>query len=219
MPTVANRDVGLRFLHALAIAAVVLGLSSLAPSAAAAEPLCFDFSRPVEAPLVPLPPTSSLEDLAASGSKRDGVVWGQVRGRVARPLARVMRLLQDYRRWRDERVDELVIDRRPADPHLARFRVQSTVRPFPFVTVEWVDEWVFSLLDGTPSAPRAVLVSHQKVEGTAHIDRHCGSLVLREVDGSTTEVLQYDEARITGRSAKDQVDGMSALLAFLRHAR
>lgn len=197
----------------------VLGLvlaAGVSPPAGRAETPCFDLSQPVTKPLVEAPSGESTGDQGDSGTKTEGRAWARLRGRVAKPIARVLAMLQDHQLMRDPSIDELAVERRDRGPHLARLRVHSRVKPFLFVRVEWTDEWAYTLVEGTPEAPQKIVVAYQKIAGTSNIAHFCGNVVLRRLDAATTEVYQYEESKITGRSQREQAESLVSLLALLR---
>jgi hypothetical protein len=60
------------------------------------------------------------------------------------------------------------------------------------------------------------LVSYQKVDGTSYIAHWCGTLLLQRVDDHTTDVAQYEEANITGRSHDEMKRGLAEFLQTMR---
>lgn len=192
---------------------VTLWLALSAP-ALASEP-CFDLSAPLKAPPRASLPVSVGGDASAAG-KSGELVWAQRRGTVKRPLEKLRAFLEDPRHFKDSQVAEMTLARLPTGALLTHHQALSVVRPFPLVTVEWTDEWSTSLIAGTRERPDAVLIAYQKIAGTSYIARFCGTLVLTRVDDQTTDVAQYEEATITGRSHDDMKRGLADMLATLR---
>ncbi|OGQ24107.1 MAG: hypothetical protein A2138_05015 [Deltaproteobacteria bacterium RBG_16_71_12] len=200
---------------------ILLGMLLVIPSVALAAPAhagerCFDLSTPLVAPpraSLPLPTAGG--DASAAGARGD-VVWAQRRGVVRRPIEKLRAYLEDPRHFKDQQVDEMTVAPMPTGPLLKHHQVHSLVRPFPLVTVEWTDEWSTSLLAGSRDRPDAVLIAYQKVAGTSYIARFCGTLVLTRIDEQTTDVAQFEEATITGRSHDDMKQGLADMLATLR---
>ncbi len=190
----------------------------VSPPVGGAETPCFDLSQPVTKPLVEAPPGESPGDQIDSGTTNEGRVWARIRGRVAKPIERVLAMLQDHQLMRDPSIDELLVERQERGPHLARMRVHSVVKPFPLVRLEWTDEWAYTLVKGTPEAPQTIVIAYQKIDGTSAIAHFCGNLVLRRLDAATTEVYQYEEAKIIGWSQRKQAESLAELLALLRTA-
>jgi hypothetical protein len=108
------------------------------------------------------------------------------------------------------------------DPNfLLKQVVHNEVDPFPFVTVKWSEEWAFSLLEGTASEPKKILISYEKIDGTTHIKHLCGNiLITADSDSSKSHVFLYEEAEATGRSQEDTVKGLKGTLEAIRtHAK
>jgi hypothetical protein len=80
----------------------------------------------------------------------------------------------------------------------------------------WTEEWAYSLTEGTAQAPRRIVVSYQKVAGTTHIQRECGSYVLQARDGATTDLSMYEEVKADRRSARDTSDMHRGIIRNLR---
>jgi len=85
--------------------------------------------------------------------------------------------------------------------------------------VPWTEEWAYSLAEGTPAAPRRIVVSYQKVAGTTHIKRECGSYVLEARDDGTTDLAMYEEVKADRRSARDTRDMHQGIVRNLRAPR
>lgn len=201
-------------MRAAAFPVVLLLFAALATPARAAP--CFDLTTRLTAPpraSLPLPPGGGESSDAGAAADR---VWAQRRALVARPIEKLRAFLEDPRHFKDDQVDEMTLAALPPGPNLKRFTVHSLVRPFPLVTVEWTDEWAVTLLAGTPDKPDQLLVAYQKVAGTSYIEHFCGTLLLRRIDEKTTDVAQYEEARITGRSHDEMKRGLADFLATLR---
>jgi hypothetical protein len=177
---------------------------------------CFDFSKRVEVPLRPTVALGAGGAEVGDSGKEKAFVWARLHGVVKRPIEKVLAFLSDPQNMRDPELAELVVTPAATGPFLAHYTAHSLVKPFPFVRVEWTDEWAFTLLDGTAARPATVLVAYQKVEGTSHIAHYCGSLVLKRVDDGTTDVAQAEEANITGKNLGDEVKGLADFLVVLR---
>ena len=194
---------------------IALLLLAIALPAWAGDP-CFDLSTRIAEPPrpgLPLPPSGS--DVSDAGQKGE-LVWAQRRGVVRRPIEKLRAFLEDPRNFKDEQVAEMTLTPLPSGPQLERHRVRSLVRPFPFVTVEWTDEWATTLVAGTPARPDVLVVAYQKVAGTSYIAHFCGTLVLTRIDDHTTDVAQYEEANITGRSHDDMKRGLAEFVDTMR---
>jgi hypothetical protein len=84
------------------------------------------------------------------------------------------------------------------------------------VRIEWVDEWAFSIVQGTVERPEKIVVVYQKREGTSHIAHFCGTLVLERLDDGSTDVAEYEESTITGKDTADVAKGIAWLLGLMR---
>jgi hypothetical protein len=62
------------------------------------------------------------------------------------------------------------------------------------------------------------VVSYQKVAGTGHIQRQCGSYVL-EARGAATDISMYEEIKASRRTARDTRDMHAGILENLRRTQ
>ena len=85
--------------------------------------------------------------------------------------------------------------------------------------VPWTEEWAYSLAEGTEAAPRRIVVSYQKVAGTTHIKRECGSYELEARDDGTTDLSMYEEVKADRRSAQDTSEMHRGIVKNLRGPR
>jgi hypothetical protein len=84
--------------------------------------------------------------------------------------------------------------------------------------IPWTEAWAYSLVDGTPEAPRRIVASYQKVAGTDHIKSQCGSYVLQAREDGTTDFSLYEEVKADRRSARDTRDMQRGIVRNLRAA-
>jgi hypothetical protein len=195
---------------------VIIGCLSAAQSRAAAG--CFDFSKPIAKALRPARSSPKTE---LSGRVSGDEYWAIVQGPVAGSIKSIYAFLSDRNSTKSSRVDEMHVDIEKDPNFLLKQVVRSEVDPFPFVTVKWTDEWAFSLLEGTADAPKKILISYEKIEGTSHIKHLCGNIeITADSDGSKSQVFLYEEAEATGRSQEDTLKGLKGTLESIRtHAK
>ena len=202
--------------------AAALGLG--APGGAAAEPVspCFDFRHQVVEPLKPPIPLLGGRDNHVYGTYPTGIDWASGRAVLAMPVDEAYARLLDHRNVKDMAKTTLrtTVLERPG--YIAFHRVDVVVRlRFLLLKMDlpWTEEWAYSLTAGTPAAPRRIVVSYQKVAGTTHIKRQCGSYVLEERDDGTTDLSMYEEVKADRRSARDTSAMHRGILANLRKPR
>jgi hypothetical protein len=200
--------------------AAVLGLGATI-RVAAAEPSgpCFDFRQRVVEPLIPRIPLLEGRDNHAFGTYPTGITWASARVVLEMPVEEAYARLLDHRNVKDMKKTTLttrVLDR----PGYIAFHLVDVVvrlRLLLFkMDVPWTEEWAYSLTEGTPGAPRQIVVSYQKVAGTTHIKRQCGSYVIEARDGATTDLSLYEEVKADRRSARDTRDMHRGIIRNLR---
>ncbi len=182
---------------------LLLTLMGAAPEGQAG---CFDWNdakaltSPLKEPLTP-----GQEQF---GQRPAGGGWGAVAALVPVPVARVLQDLRRHDSTKTSDIAEFKIRPLPAQGLLERHEAAFTVKPFLFITVEWVERWGFALVQGTPAAPQKVVASYEKVEGTSHIKHLCGSIVIQARDAAHTEIFLFEEADASRRSPEDTLKGL-----------
>jgi hypothetical protein len=222
-----NRQLLQRTLHIARPALILLGLAVgfvAATSSAAAEPAgpCFDFRQRVVDPLKPSIPLLPGGDNHVFGTYPTGVDWAAGRGVLEMPIEAAYARLLDHRNVKDMKRTTLstTVVARPDYMAFHLVDVVVTVRALFFkINVPWTEAWAYSLVEGTRQAPRRIVVSYQKVAGTGHIQRQCGSYVLQARDDATTDLSLYEEVKADRRSARDTRDMHRGILRNLRDPR
>ena len=203
--------------------ALLVGVAtSLAATTALAADLsgpCFDLRGTVVAPLSPPIPLVRGSDNHVFGTYPGGVGWAAGRAVLDVPIGSVLGRLLDHRNVKDMAKTALkttVVDR----PEYLAFHlvdVVVTVRAlFLKVTVPWTEAWAYRLVAGVPEAPRQIVVSYQKVAGSRHIERQCGSYVLQARPDGSTDLSLYEEVKARRRSPEDTRNMHRGILRNLR---
>lgn len=142
--------------------------------------------------------------------------WGQTSGIVDKPIGELYKKLQDPKTIRNS--DNTKVDLSSSEPKdfLKLIHQKIVIKPVFFMTVDWQEDWAFSLKEGTKEKPTAILISYQKTEGTSHIKHLCGNILLQALSPTTTGVYLYEEVQADRRSAEDVAKGISGTLRTLR---
>lgn len=180
---------------------------------------CFDLSGPVTEPLRPPIPLLARSDNTAFATYPNGIDWAAARAVIRQPIEVVYPKLLDHRNVKDMRKTKLetqVFER----PGLLEYHLVSVVVTLNVVffkkTIEWSEEWGFSLAEGTREKPDRIVASYQRVDGTKHLRHQCGSYVLQRLGDDATDISLYEEVKATRRSARDT---MNMHLGILRNLR
>lgn len=195
-----------------------LALSLLTGSPSEAGSACFDFSRPIVEPLRPPIPLVEGRDNSAHGTYENGVDWAATRTVLPMSIRSVYAQVLDHRNVKDMKKTTLTtkVLERPGFLQFDLVDVVVTLRVLLVkVKVAWTEAWGYTLVEGTESDPLKIVVSYQKVAGTGHIQRQCGSYVL-EARGAATDISMYEEIKAARRSARDTRDMHAGILANLR---
>jgi len=202
-----------------AMGLAAMGLTARTARAADLSGPCFDLRARVVEPLSAPIPLVPGHDSHVFGTYPSGVDWASGRAVVEAPIESVLARLLDHRNVKDMTKTTLkttVLDR----PDYIAFHlvdVVVTLRAlFLKVTLPWTEAWGFTLVEGVPQAPRRIVVSYEKVAGTGHIERQCGSYVLQARDDGTTDVSLYEEVKADHRTAEDTRNMHRGILRNLR---
>lgn len=169
------------------------GLASTPP-----EDLCVDFRERVTAPLHAPPPFTAGKVVEISGvrpaSERNRTVhWQGARGWIPLSVKDAFDWILDHTRWKEMDKTKLDVKSVPRPGYEAFHVVSQDTKVFAFVRIQWIEEWAYAVLGGTAAAPDHVLTTYQKVAGTGHIRRLCGSVEFRS-RASGTDAYFYQEA-------------------------
>jgi hypothetical protein len=181
---------------------------------------CFDLSRPIVEPLRPRIPLVEGRDNSAFGTYPNGVDWAATRTVLPLPIRSLYAKVLDHENEKDMRKTTLstrVLER----PGYLQFDLVDVVVTLRMLLVKmkvaWTEAWAYTLVEGTPSDPRKIVASYQKVAGSGHIQRQCGSYVL-EARGEATDLSMYEEIKADRRSARDTRDMHVGILQNFRQA-
>ena len=197
---------------------IYLGLAP-APVALASTPgqnPCFDFNSKIVSALHEPIPEVAGRVASKSGKLSSGVVWGAARSEVKRPLLDILKGFYDHNLTKSSRVDEMNVVELTNPNHLARHEVKFKIKPFPFILVQWTEQWAYTLAQGSAADPAVVVISYEKTEGTSYIQHLCGNVVLRKSGDKVTDVYLYEETKATQRDEKDTVASLVATLSKLK---
>ena len=201
---------------------LVLAAGLAATSVAAADlpaGTCFDFSQKVVEPLTAGIPLVPGHDNHVFGTSPAGVGWASGRVVLDVPITTAYANLLDHRNFKDMTKTTIVttVEDRPDYLAFHMVKIVVTLRAlFLKMEIPWTEAWAYSLVEGTPEAPRRIVASYQKVAGTDHIKRQCGSYVLQAREDGTTDFSLYEEVKADRRSARDTRDMHRGIVRSLR---
>lgn len=184
--------------------------------------LCFDFGTPVTLPLRKPLELPAQDDVTASGELKGEILWGAARGIVHKPIATILKGLLDPKIIKGPDNDGVKVTELTRPGYLKFLTIENSVRPVFFLSLSWKEDWAYTLLSGSASEPKSFLISYQKTEGTSHIERFCGSILVQNVSGSTagdtnsTDVFLVEELKASRRTTEDIVNGHLGTLKSLR---
>lgn len=194
---------------------VALVLSPLWIGEAKAE-RCFDWEKGVPAPLKAPVAYNGKKEISKAGTDKKGFVWGYARGKVAKPISTLYPMLLDHFTVKDPKKVKLRVYDQPKAGYLNFHLVMVTVLNVP-LSVEWEENWAYSLLEGTAEKPKKILIQNQKEVGSNFLKHLCGTIILEALTDKETDVFIYEELDAVGkRTEADTKAGHLGTLNTLR---
>ena len=161
--------------------------------------------------------TATAEDQSSSGTEKDtDLQWAEASGLVPKPLEEVLTRLMDPMTTRDPEITRLETSVVKIPGALLKQSIGVKVKPIFFLTLEWLEEWMFAEKPGNGPQAREVVISYQKISGTSHIRHFCGNMTLRQIGPNNTSVSIYEEIIADRRKAEDVERGLQGTLKVLR---
>lgn len=124
----------------------------------------------------------------------DEVEFAGARALIQLPIKEVYEWLLDHTNWKDMSRTKLKVLESKKAGYEAFHTVDVDIHIWAFINLQWVEEWAYALLEGTPAAPKRYQISYQKLSGTGHVKRLCGSITLKEAGPNKTDAYFYEEA-------------------------
>lgn len=174
--------------------------------------------QPLEEVTAPAPAATATdphpETLVLRSGSLDAYDWTHGRAYVHAPIARVYEALRD---------PDVTTDRRRVAEYSA---TQNTEMEYPFsyrvhnvvhdlVTIEFDMSFRLGPLAGSESVPTSVGVRYQKTFGSSFIDLIQGSVVARQVDANTTELMMVRHLKSASTTTADTEQYLQDLFASL----
>jgi hypothetical protein len=199
---------------------VFLGLSHSAFAGSDEAPsLCFDLSKKNTKLLYPAPTRFAEEGKESKEFGTDELTkrnWSHVDGVVKKPIMSLYQKLLDPMTTRNAKTTRVEMVEVPTTGTLKKEHLSIHVKPVFFITVEWEEEWAYSVLEGSEASPKSILISYQKTNGTSHIRHFCGNILLKKLDDQSTGVFLVENIDADHRSAEDVYNGILVTLRILR---
>jgi hypothetical protein len=180
---------------------------------------CFDLSRPNQALLRPAPShySEAGKEIEAFGlDEATKFAWAKLDGIVEKPLAQILTRLLDPMTTRDPDITKLSVSEIKVPGALHKDLIHVKVKPIFFLTLEWEEEWLYTVKEGKPEAPKSVVIAYQKINGTSHIEHFCGTILLERISDRRTGIYLVEEIKADRRSPKDVYQGLLGTLRTLR---
>ena len=98
-------------------------------------------------------------------------------------------------------------------------RYEVTYQVHDFITVEWIMEWIHTMIDGTVKDPKHLIVHYQRTRGSGHVPYWEGSIELQKMTEEVTAVSIVDQIRADQTGAKDSEGSVKDLIDKMLHAQ
>jgi hypothetical protein len=180
---------------------------------------CFDLNQPNVTLLKPSPttfPEIGKESQSFGKDEKTGYDWAIASGRVNKPLSLILERLLDPMTTRDREITEVEMNRVEVKGALQKQHLKIKVKPIFFLTLEWEEDWLYTIKKGKPGKMESVVISYQKTSGTSHIEHFCGNILIQRIKSGVSGVFLTEEIKADRRSAEDVYRGLMGTLRTLR---
>jgi len=117
---------------------------------------------------------------------------------------------------RDREITEVEMSRIEVKGAIQKQHLKIKVKPIFFLTLEWEEDWLYTIKKGKPGKMESVVISYQKTTGTSHIEHFCGNILIQRINPGITGVFLTEEIKADRRSAEDVYRGLMGTLQILR---
>jgi hypothetical protein len=189
--------------------------------AQAGEPsTCFDLGKPNVILIKPAPgqfATPDKETLPDHGKDpATGFTWARVSGVVKKPIAALLNRLLDPMVTRDRSNTKVEVNEVKVPGAYRKNEVRVRIKPVFFLTLEWVEEWLYTVKNDASGAPEEIVISYQKTSGTSHIRRLCGNILVKKISEQESGVYLTEEIEADRRTPGELHRGLLGTLRTLR---
>ncbi len=187
---------------------------------AAAPSTCFDLSKPNSNLLRPAPDQfakpENENDPDYGKDPATGFSWARASGIVKKPVSDLLAKLLDPMVTRDRSNTKVEVTEIKVPGAYRKNEVRVRIKPVFFLTLEWVEEWLYTVRNDASGAPESIVISYQKTSGTAHIRRLCGNILVRRLSGQESGVYLTEEIEADRRTPGELHRGLLGTLRTLR---
>lgn len=173
---------------------LLLILGPLCANGADKKKRCFDFTKPVtKLQRERLPQVTEGLAMAKGTLPNSKIIWSAARDDVNKSAVEMLKIFLDPLVTKNREKTEIELTQIKS-PHFIDLRkIAVDVRITFFMSLNWVEQWGYSLLKGTRDNPEQVLISYEKIDGTEYIEHKCGQVFLEKKGPETTDVYIYEE--------------------------
>jgi hypothetical protein len=199
------------------ISVLLLAIPAFGGSSVASP--CFDLNQPNVTLLQPPPatfPEIGKESESFGKNEKTGFDWAIASGRVNKPLSFILEKLLDPMTTRDREITEVEMSRIEVKGAIQKQHLKIKVKPIFFLTLDWEEDWLYTIKKGKPGKMESVVISYQKTSGTSHIEHFCGNILIQRIKPGISGVFLTEEIKADRRSAEDVYRGLMGTLRILR---
>ncbi|MBU6155176.1 MAG: hypothetical protein KGP28_12805, partial [Bdellovibrionales bacterium] len=119
-------------------------------------------------------PEIGKEIEAFGKDEKTGTDWASAAGRVNQSVSLILEKLLDPMTTRDRETTRVEMERQTVKGAIEKQHIKVRVKPIFFITLEWEEDWLYTIKKGKPGRMESVVISYQKTGGTSHIQHFCG---------------------------------------------
>jgi hypothetical protein len=185
---------------------------------------CFNWKEPALISALPLAQGARAEWTEFDGFRQtlgtleNGTVWAGVQSDINVPFLRVRTILENPFTIKGHGFQKLEVTGLPSKTFDKHWRIDLEISPVFFLKLHWAELWGFRLSQVQAGKKKRLELVYEKTEGTAHIQRFCGNVVVDELTPKRTRVFLYEELRAPRRSVEDLRNGLMGTLVTLQQS-
>jgi hypothetical protein len=181
-----------------------------------AHPDCFDFAQPITKPMVEPIKISGKGEIVVLKKLPSGALATSGRGIINKPIKTILTKFLDPMTTRSPEKTKLELKQIPS-PHFFKLeKVSVSVKVIPLLTIDWEELWAYALVKGTLEKPSTVLITYEKIDGTAHLKYKCGNIMMTQVSPTSTDVYLYEEVDATRWDEEKAINHFKSTFATLK---
>ncbi len=141
------------------------------------------------------------------GTDESETLWAQAEIETLVPMATVVSRLKDFKNFKNTSTQDITAKAVSIPGVMFAQNIDIHMTVALIISLDWTEEWRIHLLAGTQTAPTKVLLQYQKINGTSHIEKFCGSVLLEKIKDKT-KISYAEEIKASHRESVEVLNGI-----------